>query len=198
MKRERKKIGRIVSIILFTAIVTICLQCFTSTNVSAAEYPELYYGCTGESVTVMQELLNQNGANLDLDGNFGPCTLQAVYDYQGAHGLDYDGICGPQTWNSLNTQVVYFDYGAYYDDYTRNYNASPTGESANLIATYIWNGVTNLGIDMSFYQTHTYVSGYGWLTAEELGEIVENMMYGYTLDMLNWQNEMWNTYAQFY
>ncbi|HEV2373076.1 MAG TPA: peptidoglycan-binding protein [Streptosporangiaceae bacterium] len=52
-------------------------------------------------VTELQELLNEHGANLAVDGDFGPATLAAVKTYQADHGLSVDGIVGPQTKASL-------------------------------------------------------------------------------------------------
>lgn len=52
-------------------------------------------------VTDLQELLDAHGANLAVDGDFGPLTLSAVESYQSSHGLSVDGIVGPQTKASL-------------------------------------------------------------------------------------------------
>ena len=41
------------------------------------------------------------GGNLTPDAIYGPRTKAAVATYQDAQGLDADGICGQQTWNSL-------------------------------------------------------------------------------------------------
>ncbi|QMU77777.1 hypothetical protein GXW83_20870 [Streptacidiphilus sp. PB12-B1b] len=53
-------------------------------------------------VTELQELLNQHGAGLSVDGDFGAGTLAAVKSYQSAHGLSVDGIVGPATKASLD------------------------------------------------------------------------------------------------
>jgi peptidoglycan hydrolase-like protein with peptidoglycan-binding domain len=53
-------------------------------------------------VTELQELLNNHGAGLTVDGDFGPDTLAAVENYQGTHNLSVDGIVGPQTKASLD------------------------------------------------------------------------------------------------
>lgn len=55
----------------------------------------------GENVVELQELLNQHGANLDIDGEFGDDTRQAVLDFQEEFGLQVDGFAGEQTWGQL-------------------------------------------------------------------------------------------------
>jgi peptidoglycan hydrolase-like protein with peptidoglycan-binding domain len=52
-------------------------------------------------VTELQILLNDHGAGLAVDGDFGPMTLAAVENYQSTHGLAVDGIVGPNTKASL-------------------------------------------------------------------------------------------------
>ena len=65
-------------------------------------YNTVSYGSTDtESVKKLQELLNQNGATLDVDGKFGPQTQQAVKKYQQDNSLAVDGIVGANTWGAL-------------------------------------------------------------------------------------------------
>jgi peptidoglycan hydrolase-like protein with peptidoglycan-binding domain len=52
-------------------------------------------------VTELQSLLNQHGAQLTLDGSFGPATLAAVKSFQTNAGLSADGIVGPNTKTAL-------------------------------------------------------------------------------------------------
>ncbi len=58
-------------------------------------------GSTGSEVRELQTLLNNNGANLSVDGKFGPKTYAAVKAYQKSNGLSVDGIVGNNTWGSL-------------------------------------------------------------------------------------------------
>lgn len=59
-------------------------------------------GSKGQSVKWLQWQLNAvNGANLDVDGEYGEKTEKAVTDYQKAKGLEVDGIAGKQTLGSL-------------------------------------------------------------------------------------------------
>jgi murein L,D-transpeptidase YcbB/YkuD len=45
--------------------------------------------------------LIQQKLNISADGYFGNQTLQAVQNFQKAHGLQPDGIVGPMTWKAL-------------------------------------------------------------------------------------------------
>lgn len=66
-------------------------------------YSQVSYGSQGSDVKTLQEMLNQNGYNLSVDGIFGSKTQQAVRDYQQKNGLSVDGIVGNNTWGSLTT-----------------------------------------------------------------------------------------------
>jgi len=59
--------------------------------------PILRKGNSGPAVKVLQNLLNQWGANLNVDGVFGSKTEAAVKDFQSTHKLTADGIVGPKT-----------------------------------------------------------------------------------------------------
>ena len=66
-----------------------------------ANYGQVSYGSKGSDVTELQKLLNNNGYNLDVDGNFGSKTQAAVKDYQQKNNLAVDGIVGTNTWGAL-------------------------------------------------------------------------------------------------
>lgn len=68
-------------------------------------WPNVVDGNTGTNVEAAQYLLDDHGASIGADGQFGPATLAAVKSYQSAHGLGVDGQIGPQTWSSLIVQV---------------------------------------------------------------------------------------------
>jgi len=57
-----------------------------------------------ERVTQLQEMLNNQGLDIAVDGKFGPQTAQAVRDFQQQHDLQVDGIVGPETMGALNSQ----------------------------------------------------------------------------------------------
>lgn len=58
-------------------------------------------GSSGDDVIELQKKLNEVGYTLDVDGNFGSKTEEAVRDYQQKNGLTVDGIVGTNTWGSL-------------------------------------------------------------------------------------------------
>lgn len=64
-------------------------------------HPTLRRGAKGETVELLQELLNVNGIQVVVDGDFGVLTEQAVRSFQEINGLRQDGIVGPWTWEKL-------------------------------------------------------------------------------------------------
>lgn len=66
---------------------------------------EVRLDSVGLSVSVLQAVLNAlcypGNETLDVDGEFGPLTEQAVYDYQMQRNLDADCVVGKQTWTSM-------------------------------------------------------------------------------------------------
>lgn len=56
-------------------------------------------------VEYLQTLLNGYGYGLDVDGDFGRLTDEAVRDFQTARHLKVDGIVGNQTWSALRGEA---------------------------------------------------------------------------------------------
>ncbi|MEU8618330.1 peptidoglycan-binding protein [Streptomyces sp. NPDC048623] len=59
------------------------------------------YGSSGPAAKAAQTQLNVYGYALKVDGAFGANTKSAVLAFQKKHGLQADGIVGPQTWRTL-------------------------------------------------------------------------------------------------
>ena len=59
--------------------------------------PTIRKGSKGDAVKHLQLKLG-----VTVDGDFGSKTEEALKKYQSAHGLVSDGICGPQTWKTIN------------------------------------------------------------------------------------------------
>jgi peptidoglycan hydrolase-like protein with peptidoglycan-binding domain len=72
-----------------------------STNGS---HPTLRRGSRGPDVEILQQRLVELGWQLDVDGDFGPMTEDAVKEFQSQNGLDVDGIVGPNTWAALDAR----------------------------------------------------------------------------------------------
>lgn len=70
------------------------------------EKPVLSKGDSGPYVIELQNDLNMqlDGCRLDVDGDFGSATEEAVIDYQLTRGLEADGVVGPQTWAALDQE----------------------------------------------------------------------------------------------
>ncbi|SEG57383.1 Peptidoglycan-binding (PGRP) domain of peptidoglycan hydrolases-containing protein [Actinacidiphila yanglinensis] len=76
-----------------------------STGGGVPPWPNVVEGNTGTNVEAAQYLLDDHGASVATDGQFGADTLAATKAYQSAHGLGVDGQVGPQTWSSLIVQI---------------------------------------------------------------------------------------------
>lgn len=63
-------------------------------------------GSAGSDVKTLQELLNQLGAGLALDGDFGSKTETAVKAFQKKAGLKQDGKYGDQTHTALMAAIA--------------------------------------------------------------------------------------------
>ncbi|MGD9785216.1 MAG: peptidoglycan-binding protein [Hyphomicrobiaceae bacterium] len=61
-------------------------------------------GDQGEDVKALQELLNELGYDLEVDGNYGRGTREAVRDYQKRNNLSADGNFGPKTAEVMQGQ----------------------------------------------------------------------------------------------
>ena len=64
-------------------------------------------GSKGDSVKLLQELLNKHGFNLTVDGDFGNKTEEAVKQFQKRLNLTVDGIVGSKTFEALQAKYGY-------------------------------------------------------------------------------------------
>jgi lysozyme family protein len=67
---------------------------------------------TVETVSALQGDLNILGAHLNVDGSLGANTRRAVKAFQRVHGLDDDGIPGPDTWRAITAALKTADQTA--------------------------------------------------------------------------------------
>jgi peptidoglycan hydrolase-like protein with peptidoglycan-binding domain len=68
---------------------------------STVSDPVLSQGDRGAAVINLQTLLNAKGANLVVDGDFGPATKAAVVTFQQQNSLTANGIVDSSTWAAL-------------------------------------------------------------------------------------------------
>jgi uncharacterized protein (TIGR02594 family) len=71
-------------------------------DIPVEDRPMLERGDEGPDVFDLQTMLNdQNRAGLEVDGDFGSATEDAVTNYQKSRQLEVDGIAGQETWQAL-------------------------------------------------------------------------------------------------
>ncbi len=63
----------------------------------------LTVGDSGPEVRELQRLLNNHGAGLTLDGDFGAATVLALKAFQGRRNLIVDGVAGPSVMTALRS-----------------------------------------------------------------------------------------------
>ena len=73
-----------------------------TTTVNVVNKPVLKIGDKGDWVKIAQARLVINGYKIEVDGDFGPKTKEAVIKFQTSYGLKRDGIIGPKTWAKLH------------------------------------------------------------------------------------------------
>lgn len=62
-------------------------------------------GDKGDDVKKLQELLNELGYEIEVDGDYGRATKEAVRDFQNKNGLSADGNFGPKTAEVMLSKV---------------------------------------------------------------------------------------------
>ena len=103
MVRAHARHALLVAAVLIAALAAAAFG--PARTASAASWPVLSTGSYGPAVSAAQWLLRADGHDVAVDGDFGPRTEAAVTAFQQAHGLDADGVVGPQTWGGLITTV---------------------------------------------------------------------------------------------
>lgn len=68
--------------------------------------PGLAKGDQGDAVLAVQTLLNAQGHEVAVDGDFGDQTEGALRAFQGAHAIEADGKVGYLTWTALLAQFT--------------------------------------------------------------------------------------------
>lgn len=93
-------------------------------------------GSKGDSVKLLQELLNKHGFNLTVDGDFGNKTEEAVKLFQKRLNLTVDGIVGSKTFEALQAKYGYkFEVS---DDIYKLLKTRQTKRNINLIVLHCY------------------------------------------------------------
>lgn len=66
-----------------------------------ANIPYAQRGTKGPLAAAIQAALCEAGHSLEIDGEFGPKTENALREYQKKNGLEVDGVAGPATYAKL-------------------------------------------------------------------------------------------------
>lgn len=84
-----------------------------SADIPLRRWPDVWRFVGGPVVQIVQYLLNNQGYDLAVDGDFGPLTTAAVQDWQARQGLpvDPDATLTPETWESLVVDLGVGDTG---------------------------------------------------------------------------------------
>ena len=72
-------------------------------------HPTIRRGSKGNDVAECQTMLYKLGYNIGpsgIDGDYGKNTEAAVREFQRDHKLTVDGVCGPMTWDALETTLA--------------------------------------------------------------------------------------------
>jgi Glucose / Sorbosone dehydrogenase/Putative peptidoglycan binding domain len=86
------------------AILIATITAVTTASAHAYEgafFPTQSAGNRGVDVEAIQRLLQHHGLDVDATGVYDQTTVDAVTTFQSDHGLDPDGIAGPDTWEAL-------------------------------------------------------------------------------------------------
>lgn len=94
---------------IFSLSVGILTAAFCSLQLpqaaTAADWPTVQEGQTGENVQTLQYLVTHHGHPVHPDGKFGPNTRVKVTDFQRGNSLDTDGVVGPRSWEKMIVEV---------------------------------------------------------------------------------------------
>jgi peptidoglycan hydrolase-like protein with peptidoglycan-binding domain len=111
------------------------------------------YGSQGQAVYSLQEELANLGYDTGgIDGVFGPCTQNAVVEFQKKYNLSVDGIVGPETMSILERLNTASRGG-----YRRTSNYKIVDIAKQYVGTpYIYGGTSPSGFDCSGLTSYVY------------------------------------------
>ncbi len=102
MQTLPRRVAAVIALAVTGLALTLIPQTSASASPMALCSTTLQQGDSGSCVTQLQQRLNQLGATLVVDGQFGPATKNAVLAFQGRERIGFDGVVGPTTQSYLN------------------------------------------------------------------------------------------------
>lgn len=117
-----------------TSVTVPAVVVMPAAQAAIAGYPTMNLNARGTNVEALQHLLNANGAQLSIDGSYGPRTKAAVSDFQRAKKLKIDGSAGPQTLTAI----------------TPDLKKGAKGSSTKALQTLLVKNGSNILVDGSF------------------------------------------------
>ena len=77
------------------------ISIFTHEQQNADVLEVLEFGSKGNAVKALQALLNAHGQHLEIDGNFGPLTQQALLIFKDLHKMNASPVADLEVWEAL-------------------------------------------------------------------------------------------------
>lgn len=103
-------------------------------DAGTSTHPTVRLGSSGPAVEELQQKLNGAGADLVVDGVFGPKTSAAVRTFQSSHGCAADGVVGPITWAALDEASPSSTVGRV----EKAWGETVNGQHYSMVSRYTW------------------------------------------------------------
>ncbi len=150
------------TVVAAAALVVLAAPVKASACDVQADYSSWYDNCTvgygydtrANYITGIQRILKGLGFyGGSVDGLWGPLSDGATRNYQSSRGLVSDGIVGPNTWGSLDNEIIYCTYGSPYKYYKApgescagSFRRSTTGSNLWYIRKLNWGWQTGFSL----------------------------------------------------